>query len=97
VSCNLGQLKPNKLIYGVFFGSFEGLWNCAHIEGSIMEGYIIEEVECYVDYVKNEKRIDLPIPLHEGRLSRRGRMSQKTFIDEDYNLVRHISVYYINS
>jgi hypothetical protein len=43
--------------------------NRAHPEGSIMEGYTTEEVvECYADYVKDEKRIGLPIPLHESRL-----------------------------
>jgi hypothetical protein len=69
--------------------------NNAHLEGCIMEGYTTEEVvECCVDYVKDEKRIDLPIPLHEGRLRGRGRMSQKTFLDRDYSLVSkaHFSV-----
>jgi hypothetical protein len=60
--------------------------NRAHLKGSIMEGYTIEEVvECCVDYIKDGKRIGLLIPLHEGRL--RGRMCQKSFIDEDYNSV----------
>jgi hypothetical protein len=69
--------------------------NRAHLEGSIMEGYTIEEVvECWTDYVKDEKMIGLPIPLHEGRLRERGRMSQKSFIDKDYNSVSeaHFSV-----
>jgi hypothetical protein len=71
--------------------------NHAHTEGSIMEGYTIEEVvECCADYVKDGKWIGLPIPLHEGRLRERGRMGQKNFVDRDYNLVRHISVYYSN-
>jgi hypothetical protein len=49
--------------------------NHAHPEGSIMEGYTIEEVvECCTDYVKDEKRIGLPIPLHGVRLKGRGRM-----------------------
>jgi hypothetical protein len=53
-----------------------------------MEGYTVEEVvECYVDYVKDGKWIGLPIPLYEGRLRERGRMSQKTFVNRDYNLV----------
>jgi hypothetical protein len=36
----------------------------------------------------------LIIPLHEGRLRGRGRMSQKTFVDKDYSLVSeaHFSV-----
>jgi hypothetical protein len=69
--------------------------NRAHTKGSIMEGYITEEVvECCVDYVKDGKWIGLIIPLHEGRLRGRGRMSQKTFVDKDYSLVSeaHFSV-----
>jgi hypothetical protein len=31
-----------------------------------MEGYTTEEVvECYADYIKDEKWIGLPIPLHK--------------------------------
>jgi hypothetical protein len=49
--------------------------NHAHPEGSIMEGYTLEEVvECCVDYVKDGKRIGLLIPLHDGRLRGRGKM-----------------------
>jgi hypothetical protein len=72
--------------------------NRAHPKDSIMEGYTIEElVECCTDYVEDRKWIGLPIPLHEGRFGRlrgRGRMSQKTFVDRDYNLVSeaHFSV-----
>jgi hypothetical protein len=69
--------------------------NCAHSEGSIMEGYTIEEVVvCCADYVKDERRIGLLIQLHEGRLRGRGRIGQKTFVDRDYNLVGelHFSV-----
>jgi hypothetical protein len=45
------------------------MWNRAHPEGSIMEGYTTEEVvDCCIDYVKDGKGIGLPIPLHEGRL-----------------------------
>jgi hypothetical protein len=71
------------------------VWNCAHSEGSIMEGYTTEEViECCTDYVKDGKRIGLSIPLHEGRLRGRGRTGQKSFIDTDYNSVSeaHFSV-----
>jgi hypothetical protein len=39
------------------------------------------------DYIKDGKRIVLPIPLHEGRLRGRGRMSQKCFVDRDYNSI----------
>jgi hypothetical protein len=70
-------------------------WNRAHQEGSIMEGYTTKEVvECCTDYIKDENRIGLSIPLHEGRLRGRGRMGQKRFIDGDYNSVSeaHFSV-----
>jgi hypothetical protein len=64
------------------------VWNHAHSEGSIIEGYTIEEVvECYMDYVKDGKWIVLPIPHHESRLRGRGRMCQKTFVDRYYSLV----------
>jgi hypothetical protein len=69
--------------------------NRAHPVGSIMECYTTEEViECCADYVKDEKWIGLPIPLHKGRVRGRGRMGQKTFIDIDYSLVSetHFSV-----
>jgi hypothetical protein len=60
-----------------------------------MEGYTTEEViECCTDYVKDGKRIDLSISLHEGRLRGRGIMGQKSFIDRDYNSVSdaHFSI-----
>jgi hypothetical protein len=69
--------------------------NCAHPEGSIMEGYTTEDmVECCADYIKDENRIGLLIPLHEGRLRGRGRMGQKSFVDRDYNSISeaHFSV-----
>jgi hypothetical protein len=65
--------------------------NRAHPEGSIMEGYTTEEVvECCADYVKDGKMIGL----HEGRLSGRGKMGQKSFVNRDYNSVSeaHFSV-----
>jgi hypothetical protein len=56
------------------------VWNHAHPEGCIIEGYTTEEVvECRTDYIKEGKWIGLPIPLHEGRLRGRGRMCQKSF------------------
>jgi hypothetical protein len=69
--------------------------NHAHPEGSIIEGYTTKEVvEFCVDYIKDEKRIGLSIPLHEGGLRGRGRMGQKSFVDRDYNSVSdaHFSV-----
>jgi hypothetical protein len=64
-----------------------------------MEGYTTEEVvECCMDYVKDRKRIGLPIPLHEGRLRGRRRMCQKSFVDRDYNSESEAhSLYYNNS
>jgi hypothetical protein len=36
--------------------------NHAHLEGSMIEGYTAEEViECYVDYIKDEKIIGVPV------------------------------------
>jgi hypothetical protein len=62
--------------------------NRAHPDDSIMEDYTTEEViECCTNYVKDGKRIGLPIPLHEGRLGGRGRMGQKTFVDRYYSLI----------
>jgi hypothetical protein len=56
------------------------------LEGSIVKGYTTEEVvKCCADYIKDGKRIVLPIPIHEDRL--RGRMGQKSFVDRDYNSV----------
>jgi hypothetical protein len=51
-------------------------------------------VECCTDYLKDGKRIGLPIPLHEGRLGGRGSLGQKSFVDRDYNSVNeaHFSV-----
>jgi hypothetical protein len=69
--------------------------NCAHPEDSIMESYTSEEVVEYcADYVKDGKRIVLPIPLHEDRLRGRGRMCLKSFVDRDCNSVNeaHFSV-----
>jgi hypothetical protein len=69
--------------------------NHAHPEGSIIEGYTTKEVvEFCADYIKDEKRIGLSIPLHEGGLRGRGRMGQKSFVDRDYNSVSdaHFSV-----
>jgi hypothetical protein len=35
--------------------------NRAHPEGSMIEGYTTEEViECYIDYIKDGKLIDIP-------------------------------------
>jgi hypothetical protein len=69
--------------------------NRAHPEDSIIKCYTTEEVvKCYTDYVKDGKRIGLPIPLHEVRLRGREKMGQKNFVDRDYNSISltHFSV-----
>jgi hypothetical protein len=46
--------------------------NCAHHEGSMIEGYTTEEViECYTDYIKDGKPIGVPVSRKHGRLSRK--------------------------
>jgi hypothetical protein len=43
--------------------------NCAHPEGSMIEGYTTEEViECCVDYIKDAKPIGVPVSRHHGTL-----------------------------
>jgi hypothetical protein len=44
-------------------------------------------VECCANYIKVGKRIALLIPLHEVRLIEIGRMTQKSFVDRNYNSV----------
>jgi hypothetical protein len=47
--------------------------NRAHLEGSMIEGYMTEEViECCVDYIKDGKLIGVPVPRHHSRLSGKG-------------------------
>jgi hypothetical protein len=42
----------------------------AHPEGSMIEGYTTKEVvECYKDYIKDEKIIGVPVSRHHGKLS----------------------------
>jgi hypothetical protein len=47
--------------------------NCVYPEGSMVEGYITEEVvECYADYIKDRKSIGVSILRHHSRLSEKG-------------------------
>jgi hypothetical protein len=47
--------------------------NRAHPEGSMIEGYTIEEVvECYADYIKDENPIGVPVSRYHGRLFEKG-------------------------
>jgi hypothetical protein len=56
--------------------------NCAHPEGSMIEGYTTEEViECCIDYMKGRNPIGLPVSRHHGRLSGKGIKRHKSFID----------------
>jgi hypothetical protein len=44
--------------------------NCAHPEGSVIEGYTTKEViECYANYIKVGKPIGVLVSQHHGRLS----------------------------
>ncbi|XP_052152534.1 uncharacterized protein LOC127770768 [Oryza glaberrima] len=62
--------------------------NCAHPEGSMIEGYTTEEaVECCMDYIKDANAIGIPVHRDEGRLSRRGTVGRKQFFDNDYKKV----------
>jgi hypothetical protein len=58
--------------------------NKAFPEGSMVESYHTEEsVVCCIDYIKDERAIGLPESRHEGRLSGKGTIGRKRFIDED--------------
>jgi hypothetical protein len=62
--------------------------NHAHLEGSMIEGYTIEEViECYADYIKDGKPICVPISRHHGRLSGIGTKGAKSIIDVTYKKI----------
>jgi hypothetical protein len=52
--------------------------NLAHPEGSMIEGYTTEEIiECYIDYMKDENPIGVPVSRHHGQLSRKGNKGHK--------------------
>jgi hypothetical protein len=52
--------------------------NCAHPEGSMIEGYTTEEViECYVDCIKDGKSKGVQVSRHHGRLSGKGTKGMK--------------------
>jgi hypothetical protein len=53
-------------------------------EGSMIESYHTEEnVDCCTDYIKDKRANGLPRSRHEGRLSGKGTIGRKRFIDED--------------
>jgi hypothetical protein len=63
--------------------------NRAHPKGSMIEGYTTGEViECYADYIKDEKPIGVSVSWYHGRLSRIGTKGAKSIIDATYERVR---------
>jgi hypothetical protein len=63
--------------------------NHVHPEGSMIEGYTIEEVlKCYHDYMKDGKLIGVPVSRYKGRLTRKGTTKKKTFNDQSYERLR---------
>jgi hypothetical protein len=62
--------------------------NRAHPEGSMIEGYTIEEIiECCVDYIKDGKPIGVLVSQHHGRLSRKEIKCHKLFTFVTYERV----------
>jgi hypothetical protein len=71
------------------------LRNHAYLEGSMIEGYTIEDVvECYTDYIKDGKPIGVLVSRHHGRLYGKGTKGLKSIIDATYERVReaHFSI-----
>jgi hypothetical protein len=69
--------------------------NHAHPEGSMIEGYTIEDViECYTYYIKDGKPIGILVSRHHGRLSGKGTIGAKSIIDATYKRVceAHFSI-----
>jgi hypothetical protein len=69
--------------------------NCAHPEGSMIEGYTTEEViKCYTDYIKDGKPIGVPVSRHHVRISGKGNKGAKSIIDSTYERVHepHFSI-----
>lgn len=69
--------------------------NKAFLEGSMIESYHTEEsVDCCIDYIKDKRAIGLPESRHGGRLSGRGTIGRKRFIDKDNQQLEkaHLSV-----
>jgi hypothetical protein len=65
--------------------SYEHVHNRAYPEGSLIEGYSIEEViECCQDYLKVQRGIGKSDSHHKGRLAGKGTNERKVFIDNDY-------------
>jgi hypothetical protein len=70
--------------------------NKAFAEGSMIDSYHKEEsVDCCIDYIKDKRAIGLPESRHEGRLSGKGTIGRKRFIDEgnQNNWRKHMLVF----
>jgi hypothetical protein len=62
--------------------------NHAHSEGSMIEGYITEEViECCINYIRDGNPIGVPVSRHHGQLSKKETKGHKLFIDVTYQRV----------
>jgi hypothetical protein len=69
--------------------------NHAHPEGSMIEGYITEEViECCIDYLKDGNPIGVLVSRQHGQLSGKEMKGHKLFIDVTYQRVceAHFSI-----
>jgi hypothetical protein len=68
--------------------------NRTHPEGSMIEGYNFEVVECCQEWLKVQRRIGNPDSRHKRRLARKGTSGRKVFLDNDYREVSraHYSV-----
>jgi hypothetical protein len=85
-------MYPNELHMVVMKGYVR---NCAHLKGTLIEGYTTEEViEYYANYIKDGKPIGVPVSRHHGRLSGNGTKVAKSIIDATYERVResHFSI-----
>jgi len=71
--------------YERFMSTLNGyMRNSAFLEGSMMESYHTEEsIDCCIDYIKDRRAVGLPVSRHEGRLSGRGTIGKKRFVDSD--------------
>lgn len=60
-----------------------------------LKGYNTEKViECYREYLKGKKGIDLPKSHHKGRMPSKDASGKKIRISKKYD--KHITTFYIN-
>ena len=85
----LGPLYLHEMWTYEHFMSIRYVLNRAYPEGSMIEGYNIEEViECCLGYLNDKVSIGLPVPCFFGRLEGVGTVGKKTFIDKDFKGVQ---------